>query len=96
MRLRSIRQALIFMSSFRCSHVNDLRVGSQPFYTENGMSLKSHLDELISKHQAMEKELKEAVAHPATTDSQLAEIKRRKLKIKDEITRIERETRQAA
>ena len=60
------------------------------------MSLKSHLDELISKHQAMEKELREAVAHPATNDSQLAEIKRRKLKIKDEITRIERETKQAA
>lgn len=60
------------------------------------MSLKSHLDELISKHQAMEKELRDAVAHPATNDSQLAEIKRRKLKIKDEITRIERETKQAA
>lgn len=60
------------------------------------MSLKSHLDELITKHQAMEKELREAMIHPATTDSQLAEIKRRKLKIKDEITRIERDVRKAA
>lgn len=60
------------------------------------MSLKSHLDELISKHQALENELRDAAAHPATTDSQLAEIKRRKLKIKDEITRIEREVSQAA
>ena len=76
--------------------MNDLRVGSLPFYAENGMSLKSHLDELTIKHQALEKELKDAVAHPATTDSQLAEIKRRKLKIKDEITRIEREVKLAA
>ena len=60
------------------------------------MSLKSHLDELVMKHQTMEKELKEAMAHPATTDSQIAEIKRRKLKFKDEIMRIEREVKQAA
>ncbi len=60
------------------------------------MSLKNHLDELIMKHQALENELRDAVAHPATTDSQLAEIKRRKLKIKDEITRVEREVNQKA
>lgn len=96
MRLRSIRQAPKFMSSCCCNHANDLRLGSQPFYAENGMSLKSHLDELVMKHQAMEKELRDASVHPATTDSQIAEIKRRKLKIKDEITRIEREVKQAA
>ena len=55
------------------------------------MSLKNHLNELSLKHHALEKELTDALAHPATTDSQVAEIKRRKLKIKDEITRIERE-----
>ena len=60
------------------------------------MSLKNHLNELMAKHQALEKELKDAIIHPATTDSQLAEIKRRKLKVKDEITRIEREVNIAA
>ena len=60
------------------------------------MSLKNHLNELIMKHRAMEKELEEAAAHPATTDSQLAEIKRRKLKIKDEITNVERQMKLAA
>ena len=60
------------------------------------MSLKNHLNELIMKHHAMEKELEEAAAHPATTDSQLAEIKRRKLKIKDEITNVERQMKMAA
>jgi hypothetical protein len=29
------------------------------------------------------------MAHPASTDQEIAEIKRRKLKIKDEITRLE-------
>jgi hypothetical protein len=60
------------------------------------MSLKNHLNELMSKHSALEKELADAVAHPATTDSQIAEIKRRKLKIKDEITNVERQVRIAA
>ena len=60
------------------------------------MSLKNHLNELMAKHSALEKELADAVAHPATTDSQIAEIKRRKLKIKDEITNVERQVRIAA
>jgi hypothetical protein len=53
------------------------------------MSLQAHLSELISKHRILEKELAEAIAHPASTDQEIAEIKRRKLKIKDEITRLE-------
>ena len=53
------------------------------------MSLQAHLSELISKHRALEKELAEAIAHPASTDQEIAEIKRRKLKITDELTRLE-------
>ena len=53
------------------------------------MTLQAHLSELISKHKNLEKELADAVAHPASTDQEIAEIKRRKLKIKDEITRLE-------
>ena len=53
------------------------------------MTLQAHLGELISKHKALEKELAEAIAHPASSDQEIAEIKRRKLKIKDEITRLE-------
>jgi hypothetical protein len=60
------------------------------------MSLKNHLNELLNKHSALEKELSEAIAHPATTDTLLADIKRRKLRVKDEITKIEREVRHAA
>ena len=53
------------------------------------MTLQAHLSELISKHQALETELADAIAHPASTDQEIADIKRRKLKIKDEITRLE-------
>jgi hypothetical protein len=53
------------------------------------MTLQAHLSELISKHRALEAELADAIAHPASTDQEIAEIKRRKLKIKDEITRLE-------
>jgi hypothetical protein len=60
------------------------------------MSLKNHLHELVLKHRALEKELSDAIGHPATTDAQIADIKRRKLKVKDEISRIEKEMLMAA
>ncbi len=59
------------------------------------MSLQAHLSELMSKHKALEKELADAMAHPASTDQEVAEIKRRKLKIKDEITRLEAQPKAA-
>ena len=60
------------------------------------MSLQNHLIELIGKHSALEKELADALAHPATTDTIVAEIKRRKLRVKDEISRCERDLAVAA
>ncbi len=59
------------------------------------MSLQAHLSELAAKHKALEAELTEAMAHPASSDSEIAEIKRRKLKIKDEMTRLENQTHAA-
>lgn len=56
------------------------------------MTLQSHLSELVSKHRALEKELAEAMAHPASTDAEIAEIKRKKLKLKDQISRLEHQT----
>jgi hypothetical protein len=60
------------------------------------MSLDSELSQLISQHKMLEKELTDAIAHPATSDAEIAAIKRRKLKVKDEIMRLERETQVAA
>jgi hypothetical protein len=55
------------------------------------MSLQAHLGELVAKHRALEAELEDALAHPAVSDEQISELKRRKLKIKDEISRIEQQ-----
>jgi hypothetical protein len=52
------------------------------------MPLQNHLTELERKHQALEREIQDALAHPSTNDLKLAELKRRKLQLKDEITKL--------
>ena len=52
------------------------------------MAIESHLAELERRHQTLEQEISDALAHPSTDDLQIAELKRRKLQVKDEITRL--------
>ncbi len=52
------------------------------------MSMQSHLAELERKHDALESELADAIAHPSVDDVTIAELKRRKLHVKDEIARL--------
>ncbi len=52
------------------------------------MAIESHLAELERRHQALETEISEALTHPSTDGLTIAELKRRKLLVKDEITRI--------
>jgi hypothetical protein len=52
------------------------------------MSIQAHLAELEKRHQVLEEELNDALAHPSTDDLKLAELKRRKLQVKDEIARL--------
>ena len=52
------------------------------------MSMEAHLAELERKHQALESELADAMAHPSVDDITIAELKRRKLQVKDEIARL--------
>ena len=56
------------------------------------MSIQSHLAELERKHQALETELADALAHPSVDDMTIAELKRRKLQVKDEIARLKQDT----
>jgi hypothetical protein len=53
------------------------------------MSMQSHLGELERRHRALEDELAEALAHPSTDDLKIAELKRRKLLVKDQIARMQ-------
>ena len=56
------------------------------------MSIQSHLAELERKHRALEAELEDALAHPSIDDLTIAELKRRKLHVKDEIERLRHDT----
>ncbi len=49
----------------------------------------SSLADLLAQHHALETELAEAMAHPASSDAEIAAIKRKKLKIKDHIAKLE-------
>jgi hypothetical protein len=52
------------------------------------MTIKEHLAELARQHKALEQEITEALGHSSTDDLKIAELKRRKLKLKDEIERV--------
>lgn len=52
------------------------------------MALQSHLVELERKHKVLESQLHEALAHPSTDDLRIAELKRRKLMVRDQINRL--------
>ncbi len=56
------------------------------------MAIQAHLVELERKHKTLENELHDALVHVSTDDLQIAELKRRKLMVKDQIERL----RQAA
>ncbi|MND09557.1 hypothetical protein D3C83_329930 [compost metagenome] len=52
------------------------------------MSSESHLAELERRHEALERELAEAMSHPSSDTLEISELKRRKLQLKDEIHRL--------
>ena len=56
------------------------------------MSIEAHLAELERRHRALDAELNEARAHPSIDDLEIAELKRRKLLVKDEIARLQLDT----
>ena len=55
------------------------------------MAMQSHLAELERRHQALDEEITEALAHPSIDDLKIAELKRRKLQVKDELARLRQE-----
>ena len=56
------------------------------------MAIESHLAELERRHQALEQEISEALTHPSSDNLKIAELKRRKLHVKDEIARLRQDT----
>ena len=52
------------------------------------MSMTSHLSALEQKHRALEREIQNEMSHANADAIRLSELKRQKLKLKDEITRL--------
>ncbi len=52
------------------------------------MSIDSHLNELVRRHQAIEEAIVAEESHPAADDIKVHELKRKKLHLKDEIERL--------
>ena len=56
------------------------------------MALDAHLVELSEKHRALDRKIEEELARPTTDDLKIAELKRQKLRLKDEMERLRHET----
>ncbi len=52
------------------------------------MSLSSHLQELRRKHQTLSEAVEEAQRSPGVDDLKIAEMKKQKLRLKEEINRL--------
>lgn len=59
------------------------------------MSLQMHLTELERRHEALDREIRDALLHPSTDDLRIAELKRRKLRLKDELSKLKETSRPA-
>jgi hypothetical protein len=53
------------------------------------MSRETHLAALGQRHDALDKEIARELVYPAKDDLKLAEMKRRKLQLKDEIAKLQ-------
>ena len=54
------------------------------------MSVQSHIEELQRRHAALKRELEEALQHPSVDDSLIADLKRKKLLLKESNASIRR------
>ncbi|PZQ17069.1 MAG: DUF465 domain-containing protein [Ancylobacter novellus] len=52
------------------------------------MSIESHIAELEKKHRAIEKEIEMELTHPNSDEVKVSSLKRKKLRIKDEMMRL--------
>lgn len=56
------------------------------------MAMETHLAELERRHQALEREIEQALQRPGIDTLTLTEMKRKKLVLKDEIARLKGES----
>ncbi|MFV0279625.1 MAG: DUF465 domain-containing protein [Rhodoblastus sp.] len=52
------------------------------------MSMQNHLAELERRHKTLENEIEKELLHPGGDESLLHELKKKKLRLKDEIVKL--------
>ena len=57
------------------------------------MTLAGHLAELSEKHRLLETRIQEELAHPGADDLQIIKLKKEKLRIKEEMTKLQGNSR---
>lgn len=55
------------------------------------MALDAHIAELSERHRALDRKIEEELARPTADDLKIAELKRQKLRLKDELERLKHE-----
>lgn len=55
------------------------------------MALEAHVSELTDKHRALEQKIETELARPSSDSIVISELKREKLRIKDELERLKAE-----
>jgi hypothetical protein len=56
---------------------------------EGNMTLAGHLEELSEKHRLLEQKIQEELARPSSDGLQINRLKKEKLRIKDEMAKLE-------
>jgi hypothetical protein len=56
------------------------------------MTIEAHIETLEKKHGVLEEQLHSAMLHPSSHDTEIAELKRQKLRVKDQIERLRGQT----
>jgi hypothetical protein len=60
------------------------------------MALTARLSELVEKHRVLDRQIEQEMARPTADDIKIAELKKRKLLLKDEIHRLKSQQEQVA
>jgi hypothetical protein len=56
---------------------------------EDKMALASHLAELSEKHRTLERQIEEELARPGADDLTISKLKKEKLRIKDQMSKLQ-------
>lgn len=60
---------------------------------ESRMSLAAHLAELAEKHRVLDRRIEQEMARPASADHEIMRLKLEKLRIKEEIEKLQAQSR---